>query len=41
MNDFWNQYDVDKNGVLSRDEFKKFLLETFGDEDLDNKNDSQ
>lgn len=32
MNDFWDQYDADKNGVLSKEEFKVFLMDTFADD---------
>ena len=34
MNDFWNQYDVDGNGFLSKEEFKVFLIDTFNEEDI-------
>jgi Ca2+-binding EF-hand superfamily protein len=29
MNEFWEQYDTDKNGVLEKEEFRVFLDETF------------
>jgi hypothetical protein len=33
MSDFWDKYDQDKNGVLNKDEFRVFLIDTFADED--------
>jgi Ca2+-binding EF-hand superfamily protein len=34
MNDFWDQYDVDKNGTLDKQEFRKFVQEVYLDEDM-------
>jgi hypothetical protein len=35
LNEFWDEYDVDKNGELDKDEFLQFLKDTYLDENDD------
>ena len=34
MNEFWNEYDTDGNGILDKNEFKIFLNDTILNEEL-------
>jgi len=34
MSEFWDQYDTDKNGILDKQEFRKFIEEVYLDDDM-------
>ena len=33
MNGFWDEYDTDRNGTLEKAEFRKFLEDTYAEEE--------